>query len=86
MGDEDGDVEQSQMLKKIHGAIQRCMIILEYDGLMCQRRSFTRGELPNLTVFVFWNGRYPTVAKVHHAHPFPTEPGSLPGLVPIMAR
>ena len=41
---EDWGRGTGQRLKKIHGAVQRCMIILEYDELMCQRFSFTRGS------------------------------------------
>ena len=41
-----------------------------------------RREMPDLTVFVVRNGRYPTVAKVRHARPSLTEPESPPRLVP----
>ena len=41
-----------------------------------------RREMPNLTAFVFRNGRYPTVTKVSHARPSPTEPERPPKLVP----
>ena len=37
--------------------------------------------IPNLTVFDFQDGRYPMVAKVRHARPFPTEPGIFPGKI-----
>ena len=70
-------------VEKIHDVIQWYRVILEYDRSMCQRLLLRmRREMPNLTIFVFRNGRYPTVAKVRHTCLSPIELESPPRLVP----
>ena len=75
MSGEDWGTGIGPEVENFHDVIQRCRVILEYDGLMCHRCSLRiREETPNLTISVFQNGRYSMVVKGRHARPFLIEP------------